>query len=80
MAKNKLKETVEAAAETEKVETAAETGRIKVKRVAESTYHGFDGKDPVLGALTVKSGEEVEVSIDKADQLLVHFPKDWKLV
>lgn len=59
---------------------STESTQVKVKKITAGTYHGTDGKDPVLGALTVKSGEEVWVSEAKAEQLLTDFPKDWELI
>jgi hypothetical protein len=80
MAKNK-KEAVE---NVEPVETAAkveavENDKVLIKRVAKGKYNGYDGKDPVVNALTVNSGETVAVSVDKADQLITDFPNDWEL-
>lgn len=55
-------------------------GKVNIKRIAETTYHGFDGIDPVLDALTVKNGEVVAVSEKKAGQLIADYPNDWELV
>lgn len=84
MAKNK-KETVEEVKPVDVVvapvgEVKPGSTQVKVKKITLGTYHGTDGKDPVLGALTVKSGEEVWVSEAKAEQLLTDFPKDWELI
>lgn len=82
MAKNNKKEAVE---NVETIETAAkveavENDKVLIKRVGAGKYNGYDGKDPVVNALTVNSGETVAVSIDKADQLITDFPNDWELV
>jgi len=81
VAKNKTKEAVENVEVAETVETkeAVENGKLLIKRVGKGRYNGYDGKDPVLNALTVNSGETVAVSVDKADQLITDFPNDWEL-
>ena len=84
MAKNKAKEVEEVKPVDVVVHPVEEvkpvTAQVKIKKISIGTYHGTDGKDPVLGALTVKSGEEVWVSEAKAEQLLTDFPKDWELI
>ena len=66
----------------EKVDTVAvsEKVKIKIKRVAKGAYNGFDGKDPVVDALSVKSGETVLVTESKAEQLMADYPNQWELV
>lgn len=90
MAKNKV-EKVAPVADAESVENESvvavadaesvlENGLVKIKRIAEGVYHGFDGKDPVANALTMAQNEEIFVTSKKAEQLMTDFPSDWELI